>query len=216
MSPAPALMLPTPEQEQRLASLSAQRAECEARFKLFKPKLDSELIAWEETALTAFARTWANRRNPDVLANVATALEPGSLVHFDFDRDGTNRGPHEVEATTGGKLVLEAGVKGKSATFDATQYIEFSEPQSLPRMKNRRRNKIVEARRQACATTSHWGCGSTALGHILRGPTREVATTARKCVTLGRERYSLRLETLLTGQRRSGLCVQESSLHRSA
>jgi hypothetical protein len=117
LSPAPNLPLPTPEQDERLAAVERERKECEAKLKAFKPALEKEMAAWEKTALDA----------------LPAAPVQGSVAHFDFDADGADHGPQPVAATTSGKLNFEAGVKGKSVTFDATQYIEFAAPQPLER-----------------------------------------------------------------------------------
>ena len=117
LSPAPTLALPTAEQDGRLAAIGRERQQCEAKLRTFQPALEKEMAAWEMTALDA----------------LPAAPVKGSLVHFDFDADGADHGPKPVAATTSGKLVFEAGVKGKGATFDATQYIEFAAPQPLER-----------------------------------------------------------------------------------
>ncbi len=117
LSPAPTIALPTAAQEKDLVKLGAERRKTEAKLKTFKPALETEMTAWETTALDA----------------LPPAPTQGSLVHFDFDADGADHGPKPVEATTSGKLVFDAGVKGKSVAFDATQYIEFAEPQPLER-----------------------------------------------------------------------------------
>lgn len=117
LSPAPNLSLTTAEQEQRLAKLADQCQRCEGKLKAFRPALDKVLADWEVTALDA----------------LPVAPTKGSLVHFDFDRDDRNHGPVAVESRTSGLLAFEAGVKGRGATFDATQYVEFSEPAPLQR-----------------------------------------------------------------------------------
>ena len=117
LSPAPNLALPTAEQDERLAAIGRERKQCEAKLRAFKPALEKEIAAWETVALEV----------------LPAAPVKGSLVHFDFDADGADHGPKPVEAVTSGKLVFEAGVKGKSVAFDATQYIEFPEPQPLER-----------------------------------------------------------------------------------
>lgn len=115
LSPAPNLSLPTADQEQRLVRLSEQRQQCEAKLKSHKPAILKAMAKWKETAL----------------AVLPVAPTTGSLVHFDFDRDDFNHGPRAVESRTHGTLAFEAGVKGRSVTFDSTQYIEFSEPVPL-------------------------------------------------------------------------------------
>jgi hypothetical protein len=117
LSPAPTLALPTAEQDERLAAIGRERKQCEAKLRTFKPTLEKEMAAWEMIALDA----------------LPAAPVKGSLVHFDFDADGADHGPKPVEAVTSGKLVFDAGVKGKSVVFDATQYIEFTAPQPLER-----------------------------------------------------------------------------------
>ena len=84
MSPAPAIMLPTAEQEQRLASSGAERKKVEAEFRTFRSELEKEMTAWEKTALD---------RSPP-------RQRQGSLVHFDFDHDTADHGPKPVAAMT--------------------------------------------------------------------------------------------------------------------
>jgi hypothetical protein len=117
LSPAPAIMLPTPEQEKQLADLVAERKKVDARFRTFKPALVKEMAAWERTALDS----------------LVAAPTTDSLVHFDFDKDAADHGPKPVDATTSGTLSNTPGVTGNAGAFDATQYVEFTEPQPVER-----------------------------------------------------------------------------------
>jgi len=116
-SAAPAIMLPTGEQEQQLAKLGTERVRFEAQLKSLQPALTKEIDTWEETAL----------------ASLAPPPVQGSLVHFQFDQDAADHGPQPVAASTTGNLPHGPGVKGRAVVFDATQYIEFAEPRPVER-----------------------------------------------------------------------------------
>jgi hypothetical protein len=111
LSPAPAIMLPTPEQDAQLAKLGTDRKATDAKLRTFKPALEKEIAAWEPTALAALPAMPAQ----------------GERVHFAFD------GKLPAGATTSGTMKETPGVKGQAADFDATQYVEFPEPQPLER-----------------------------------------------------------------------------------
>lgn len=117
LSPAPNLLLPTSEQEQKLAQLRAELKQCQIQMGSLRPALAKDMTKWESTAL-------------DTLAPLPAK---GSLVHFDFDTDLLDHGPRHVKSSTTGKLVSGAGVKGKATVLDATQYIDFIEPQPMER-----------------------------------------------------------------------------------
>ncbi len=55
LSPAPAVMLPTPEQDAELAKLGAERKAADARQRAQRPALEKAVEAWEPTALAALA-----------------------------------------------------------------------------------------------------------------------------------------------------------------
>ncbi len=115
-SPAPAIMLPTERQESELTERAAQRKQLEQKLKTLQPSLEKELDAWEKSAASAI---------PSPVANAGSAYFP-----FDHDdRNQTKRG----NANTIGTLTYGPGVKGQAAKFDATQYVEFTEPQPLER-----------------------------------------------------------------------------------
>lgn len=117
LSPVPAIPLPTRAQEQQIAEAGKRRTALEAQFKTASPKLHDDIAAWEKHALDALP---------------ALPLK-GSLAHFDFDRDALDHGPLYLKSTTTGKLSYDAGTKGKAVKLDATQYIEFADPQPMER-----------------------------------------------------------------------------------
>ena len=111
LSPAPALMLPTPEQDKRLTQLAADRKDTEAKLRALKPALMKAMAAWEPGALNA----------------LPLIPESGELMHLDFDA------ALPAGVTTSGMMKQTDGVKGKAAEFDATQYVEFAGTQPLER-----------------------------------------------------------------------------------
>ena len=117
LSPAPAIPLPTKTQEQQIAETGKRRAALEAEFKTASPKLHNDMAAWEKHALDA----------------LPVLPLKGSLAHFDFDRDALDHGPLHLKSTTTGKLSYDAGTKGQAVKLDATQYVEFSDPQPMER-----------------------------------------------------------------------------------
>ncbi len=116
-SPAPNVMLPTKEQEREIAGLGAELKQRQAQLAALHPALAAEIQAWEKTAL----------------GSLAPAPVKGGLVHFDFDRDSADHGPAHVKSGVTGRLVSGPGVKGGATLLDATQYVEFSEPQPVER-----------------------------------------------------------------------------------
>jgi hypothetical protein len=110
LSPAPSIMLPTAEQERQLADLRDEVAAAEAAWKKERPALASALKKWEPTALAA-------------LPEFPTT---GEEFHFPLDGDADDAGPHELKSTVQGTLTSTAGVHGRAAVFDGTQYVEFS------------------------------------------------------------------------------------------
>lgn len=117
LSPAPNLALPAPGQEQKLAQVRAALKQHQSQFAAMRPALVKEMMQWEPTALKT----------------LAPLPVKGSLVHFDFDSDLLDHGPRHVKSGTTGKMVSGAGVKGSATILDATQYIDFAEPQPMER-----------------------------------------------------------------------------------
>ena len=113
----PVIQLPTKSQEQQLAGLTKELKQRQEELAAKRPSLSKEIGAWEPTALQS----------------LPAAPEKGSLVHFDFDADNTDHGPKQVKSTTTGKLVSGPGVKGRATVMDATQYIDFADPQPMER-----------------------------------------------------------------------------------
>ena len=114
---APVIALPTKEQNQHLAELSTDLKKLEKALAAEKPSLGREIELWEKTALRS----------------MPAAPAKGSLVHFDFDADALDQGPKPVKSNTTGKLVSGPGVKGGATVMDATQYIDFADPQPMER-----------------------------------------------------------------------------------
>ena len=114
---APTIQLPTKAQEQQLAELGADLKKREAEMAGQRPSLGKEIELWEKNALQA----------------LPAAPAKGSLVHFDFDADNADHGPKHVKSNTTGKLVSGPGVKGRATVMDATQYIDFADPQPMER-----------------------------------------------------------------------------------
>ena len=117
MSAVPAVQLPTKAQEQQLADLTEELKKRQAQLTAVRPSLGKEIEIWEKTALAA----------------LPAAPMKGSLVHFDFDADNTDHGLKRVKSNTTGKLVSGPGVKGGATVMDATQYIDFADPQPMER-----------------------------------------------------------------------------------
>jgi hypothetical protein len=117
LSPAPSLMLPTRDQEQRMIHISAELKQCEAQLKAMQPTLSRDIAEWEKIALKT----------------LPPAPTKGSLVHVDFDADNADHGPKRVKSNTTGKLVSGPGLKGRATILDATQYIDFADPQPMER-----------------------------------------------------------------------------------
>jgi hypothetical protein len=110
LSPAPTLLLPSAEQERRLADLEAQRKEREAALRKHKPALEKAMAEWEPKAL-------------DALAPLPTT---GSVAHFPFEENAGT-------ATVSGTMAYAVGAKGNAANFDATQYVESDAALALER-----------------------------------------------------------------------------------
>jgi hypothetical protein len=115
LSPAPAIMLPSDEQKDRIASLESERKSLESQFKSQRPELEKAMAEWESKGIES---------------NIA-ASERDCLVHFNFDRDQVNHGQQPVQSTLTGDLKETSGVKGKAAAFESTQYIEFTDPKPM-------------------------------------------------------------------------------------
>ena len=113
----PVIQLPTKAQEQQLAGLTKELKQRQEELAAKRPSLSKEIGVWEKSALQS----------------LPAAPEKGSLVHFDFDADNTDHGPKQVKSTTTGKLVSGQGVKGRATVMDATQYIDFTNPQPMER-----------------------------------------------------------------------------------
>ena len=114
---SPTIPLPTKAQDQVLAKLGSELKRLELEFTSKKPSLSKEIEIWEKNALEA----------------LPAAPSKGSLVHFDFDADNADHGPKRVKSNTTGKLVSGPGVKGAATVLDATQYIDFADPQPMER-----------------------------------------------------------------------------------
>ena len=117
MSPAPALPLPSAQQQEHSAQLSDQIRRDEARLKTLRPSLAQDIATWSGTAL----------------GNLPPTPQHGALVHFDFDNDFTDHGPRQVKSNFTGKLAGGPGVKGRAMLLDATQYIDFTAPAPIER-----------------------------------------------------------------------------------
>ena len=113
----PVIQLPTKAQEQQLAGLTKELKQRQEELAAKRPSLSKEIGVWEKSALQS----------------LPAAPGKGSLVHFDFDADNTDHGPKQVKSTTTGKLVSGPGVKGRATVMDATQYIDFADPQPMER-----------------------------------------------------------------------------------
>jgi hypothetical protein len=113
----PVIQLPTKSQEQQLAGLTKELKQRQEELAAKRPSLSKEIGVWEKSALQS----------------LPAAPGKGSLVHFDFDADNTDHGPKQVKSTTTGKLVSGPGVKGRATVMDATQYIDFADPQPMER-----------------------------------------------------------------------------------
>ncbi len=117
MSPAPALSLPSAQQQEQSAQLSDQIRRDEARLKTLRPSLAQDIATWSDTAL----------------GNLPPVPHHGPLVHFDFDNDFADHGPRHVNSNVTGKLAGGLGVKGRATLLDATQYIDFTAPAPIER-----------------------------------------------------------------------------------
>jgi hypothetical protein len=117
MSAAPSVQLPTEAQERQLAQTSEALKHKQRELAALRPALGKAMEAWEKSALKSL---------PEASAK-------GGLVHFNFEDDATDQGPHPVKSTTTGQLVTTPGVKGKATLMDATQYVEFADPQPMER-----------------------------------------------------------------------------------
>jgi hypothetical protein len=113
----PVIQLPTKVQEQQLAGLTMDLKQRQEELAARRPSLNKEIGAWEKSALQS----------------LPAAPKKGSLVHFDFDADNADHGPKQVKSATTGKLVSGPGVKGHATVMDATQYIDFADPQPMER-----------------------------------------------------------------------------------
>ena len=113
----PVIQLPTKAQEQQLAGLTKELKQRQEELAAKRPSLSKEIGVWEKSALQS----------------LPAAPGKGSLVHFDFDADNTDHGPRQVKSTNTGKLVSGQGVKGRATVMDATQYIDFADPQPMER-----------------------------------------------------------------------------------
>jgi len=117
MSAAPSVQLPTEAQERQLAHTAEALKHKQRELAALRPALGKAMEAWEKSALKTMPE----------------APTKGGLVHFNFDDDATDHGPHPVKSTTTGQLVTTPGVKGKATLMDATQYVEFADPQPMER-----------------------------------------------------------------------------------
>lgn len=117
MSAAPSVQLPTEAQERQLAHTAEALKHKQRELAALRPALGRAMEAWEKSALKTL---------PEAPAK-------GHLVHFNFDEDASDHGPHPVKSTTTGQLVTTPGVKGNATLMDATQYVEFADPQPMER-----------------------------------------------------------------------------------
>jgi hypothetical protein len=117
LSPAPNIALPTGEQERHLARLRDERTQCEAALKKLRPSLSADLKAWE----------------PAALASLPSLPTTGEEFHFPFDDNAEDTGPHHLASTVTGRLTSTAGIRGKAAAFDGTQYVEIAEGPTIHR-----------------------------------------------------------------------------------
>ena len=117
MSAAHSVQLPTEAQERQLAQTSEALKHKQRELAALRPALGRAMEAWEKSALKTMPE----------------APTKGGLVHFNFEDDATDQGPHPVKSTTTGQLVTTPGVKGKATLMDATQYVEFADPQPMER-----------------------------------------------------------------------------------
>lgn len=117
LSASPSLLLPTQAQQQKLDQLGAEVKKLQSKLKEARPSLQRDIATWETTAL----------------ASLPLAPVKGSLVHFSFDTDNADHGPKRVKSATTGKLESGPGVKGNATVMNATQYIDFGDPQPMER-----------------------------------------------------------------------------------
>jgi hypothetical protein len=117
LSASPSLLLPTQAQQQKLAKLGEELKQQQAKLRAARPSLQRDIAAWEKTALVS----------------LSPAPVKGSLVHFSFDTDNADHGPKRVKSATTGKLESGPGVKGNATVMNATQYIDFEDPQPMER-----------------------------------------------------------------------------------
>lgn len=117
LSAAPAIRLPTMQQQDEMEKVGKEKAELERKFKAFKPALTQAIKTWEGDALKA----------------LPLAPAAGILAHFSLDDDTADHGPRHVKANATGRFAYDVGVKGRSVKFDGTQYIEFADPQPMER-----------------------------------------------------------------------------------
>ncbi|MBL9142786.1 MAG: DUF1553 domain-containing protein [Verrucomicrobiaceae bacterium] len=114
---APAILLPTLEQQKKLDELGGELKQLQAKLKAVQPSLQQDIARWEASAL----------------GSLPPAPTAGSLVHFSFDTDAADYGPKRVKSGVTGKLEDGPGVKGRATMLNATQYIDFADPQGLER-----------------------------------------------------------------------------------
>lgn len=102
-NPPPLISVTTPEQDRELTSLIAASADTAAMFAPLRTQLDAQINAWESGALTTLPKP----------------PEETLLLHEAFD-GSLDPGTRSVGTT----VVYQAGVRGQSAKFDATQHAE--------------------------------------------------------------------------------------------
>ena len=105
-NPPPVLSVSTPEQDRQLAALSAAATAAGKEFDQRRTDLNSQLAAWESTALTSL---------PVVPVEATLFHEPFEAVPLPA--------PSKVVGT---ELQIRQGVRAQSAKFDATQHVEAS------------------------------------------------------------------------------------------
>ncbi len=105
-NPPPVMSVSTPEQDHKLSELSAAANAATKEFDQLRANLNSQLAAWELTALTSL---------PVVPVDATLFHEPFEAVPLDA--------PSKVVGT---QLQFRNGVRAQSAKFDATQHTETS------------------------------------------------------------------------------------------
>lgn len=107
-SPPPVISLPSSEQQQTLASLLERRKTCEQSVKNLEHGFSQGLEDW-----------LASADHPQAPAD-------GLLLHLAFEESIADSGPEQHAVRSMGEISFAPGILGAAATFDATQYAEFT------------------------------------------------------------------------------------------